>query len=132
MQYQLDTNAVIHFFKGSGRVADRMLAVPPSEVAISALVAYELRAGVEKSPQATLRRQQLLHLLNTVEIIAFDAATAQIATKIQAALEHDGQGIGPIDVLIAATALARGATLVTHNTKEFSRVVGLSVVDWHG
>jgi len=130
--YQLDTNAVIHFFKGSGQVANRMLAVPPSEVAISALVAYELLVGVEKSPQATLRRQQLLDLLNTIEIIAFDSTVAQIAAKIRAVLERDRQGIGPIDVLIAATALARGATLVTHNTKEFSRVAGLNVVDWHG
>lgn len=132
MQYQLDTNAVIHFFKGSGQVAERLLAVAPSAVAISALVAYELKVGVEKSPQATLRRRQLLQLLNSIEIIPFDGLLAQTAAKIRADLERDRQGIGPIDVLIAATAMAHGATLVTHNIKEFLRIPGLNLVDWHG
>jgi tRNA(fMet)-specific endonuclease VapC len=45
-------------------------------------------------------------------------------------LERQGQPIGPFDGLIAGTALAEKATLVTHNTREFSRVQGLQVVDW--
>jgi tRNA(fMet)-specific endonuclease VapC len=45
-------------------------------------------------------------------------------------LEKRGQGIGPIDTLIAAQALRLGATIVTHNLREFSRVPGLKVVDW--
>lgn len=39
--------------------------------------------------------------------------------------------IGPIDILIAGTALSHGATLVTHNTGEFERIEGLSLVDWY-
>ena len=45
-------------------------------------------------------------------------------------LTHAGQLIGPNDLLIAATALAHGAILVTHNTAEFSRVPGLLIEDW--
>jgi tRNA(fMet)-specific endonuclease VapC len=45
-------------------------------------------------------------------------------------LEKAGSGIGPIGTLIAGTALAHSATLVTHNTKEFSRVRGLRLLDW--
>ena len=47
---------------------------------------------------------------------------------IRAALEKEGQPIGPNDMLIAA--LANGLTIVTHNTTEFSRVSGLLVEDW--
>ena len=36
----------------------------------------------------------------------------------------------PLDTFIAATALAHGATLVTHNTREFERVPGLKIEDW--
>ena len=41
-----------------------------------------------------------------------------------------GTPIGPNDLLIAAIALANGLTLITHNTVEFSRVVGLMLDDW--
>jgi tRNA(fMet)-specific endonuclease VapC len=33
-------------------------------------------------------------------------------------------------MLIAAQALRLGATVVTHNTREFSRVPGLKCEDW--
>lgn len=38
--------------------------------------------------------------------------------------------MGPYDSLIAAHAHALGATLVTHNTREFQRVPGLKLTDW--
>jgi tRNA(fMet)-specific endonuclease VapC len=46
-------------------------------------------------------------------------------------LERIGAKIGPLDTLIAGTALAHGATLVTHNTEEFSRISGLRLEDWY-
>ena len=47
-------------------------------------------------------------------------------------MERRGLGIGPMDILIVATALAHNATLVTRNVREFGRIQGLVVVDWHG
>jgi tRNA(fMet)-specific endonuclease VapC len=47
------------------------------------------------------------------------------------ALEARGLPIGPLDVLIAGTALAHGATLVTRNLREFSRVEGLKLENWY-
>jgi tRNA(fMet)-specific endonuclease VapC len=44
--------------------------------------------------------------------------------------ERAGQLIGPYDLMIAAIALTHSLTLVTHNTKEFSRVPGLKLEDW--
>ena len=51
---------------------------------------------------------------------------------MRTALELRGTPIGPYDVLIAGHALRHGATLVTANTREFSRVPGLMVEDWAG
>jgi tRNA(fMet)-specific endonuclease VapC len=53
------------------------------------------------------------------------------AAEVRVALERMGETIGPMDTLIAATALAHGATLVTRNVRESGRVPGLSVVNWH-
>ena len=64
-------------------------------------------------------------------VIAFDAATSRRAAELRYVLERRGQGIGPLDTLIAGTALAHGATLVTRNTKEFGRIAGLKIVNWH-
>ena len=55
---------------------------------------------------------------------------AEEAGNIRAALERAGKPIGPYDVLIAAQARRRGATLVTANEREFARVPGLKTEDW--
>ncbi|MDR1799371.1 MAG: type II toxin-antitoxin system VapC family toxin [Bifidobacteriaceae bacterium] len=60
----------------------------------------------------------------------FDSAAAIHYAAIRAGLEATGQVIGPNDLLIAATVLAAGGVLVTHNTKEFSRVPGLLLENW--
>ena len=60
----------------------------------------------------------------------FDDAAAHSYGVIRAALEAKGHSIGPNDTIIAAIALANGLTVVTHNTREFTRVPGLAVEDW--
>lgn len=50
--------------------------------------------------------------------------------EIRNQLEKAGKRIGAMDLLIAAHALAIGATLITNNTSEFERVPHLAVQDW--
>jgi tRNA(fMet)-specific endonuclease VapC len=50
--------------------------------------------------------------------------------QIRAALKIDGTRIGANDLLIAAHARSLGLTLVTNNTREFSRVQGLHIENW--
>ena len=127
----LDTNALIHFFKGMGRVKERLLATAPAEMAIPAVVLYELEIGIAQSSQASKRRAQLEELVSVVTILSFDAASARRAAQVDTALRRKGTPIGPRDTLIAGTALAHQATLVTHNVREFRRVPGLKLVDWY-
>jgi tRNA(fMet)-specific endonuclease VapC len=129
--YVLDTNSVVFFFKGHGRVAARLLARKPAEVALPAIVLYELEVGVIRSTDPVRRREQLDTLLEATRVIPFGPPEARAAARIRGELERSGEGIGPLDTLIAATALASGGTLVTHNTREFRRVRGLSVEDWY-
>ncbi|MDZ7790553.1 MAG: type II toxin-antitoxin system VapC family toxin [Xanthomonadales bacterium] len=129
--YALDTNTLIYFFKGIGQVAKNLLVQPPSEIQIPTVVAYEIETGIAKSERAEARRSQFDQLLDVVHLVPFDHAAARQAARLRACLERRGTPIGPLDTLIAGTALARGATLVTHNTGEFSRVEGLNLVDWY-
>ena len=127
----VDTNTLIYFFKNEGGVADHLLASPPGELAIPAVVVYELEVGIAKSNAPQRRRAQLLELLEWVEICPFGVAQARCAASVRAALEKRGEPIGPIDILIAGTALAYEATLITRNIREFSRIPGLRVENWY-
>lgn len=130
MKYALDTNTLIHFFKGMGNVQQKMLAKAPSDILLPAVVLFELETGIAKSQALAKRRDQLNELLKVIQIIPFDAKAARIAADVRADLEQQGRMIGPLDNLIAASAKASGAILVTRNVSEFSRVAGLVVENW--
>lgn len=131
MRYLLDTNTVIYFFKGMGRVADNLLKTAPKDICIPTVVLYELEVGLEKSQAPTKRRKQLQTLVDLVTIVSFGREEAQSSARIRASLEKTGTPIGPLDNQIAGTALVNECTLVTHNSKEFKRIKGLRVVDWY-
>ena len=128
--YLLDTNTVIYFFKGMGGVAQKVLSLLPSEIAIPTIVLFELEVGIAKSNSPAARTKQLQGLTSVVKVIPFTRKEATAAARIRANLELRGAGIGPYDTLIAGTALANAAILVTRNTKEFSRIEGLRLEDW--
>lgn len=128
--YALDTNTVIYFFKGMGNVATRLFSLPPHEIALPSVVLYELQVGIAKSSSPEKRSSQLAELLTVVRVLPFTENETAITARIRAALEQAGTPIGQLDMMIAGIALANQATLVTHNTKEFSRIGELRLDDW--
>jgi len=128
--YVLDTNTLIYFFKGKGSVAERLLREAPEDIAIPAVVIFELQTGIAKSSSQKKRTEQLSALMNTVKILPFSTKEAQSSATIRAQLEKRGTPIGPYDVLIAGTAVAHQGTLVSHNLSEFKRIKNLKTEDW--
>ncbi|MBS1249224.1 MAG: tRNA(fMet)-specific endonuclease VapC [Chloroflexi bacterium] len=129
--YVLDTNTLIYYFKGVGDVSTKLLQTPPKEIGIPSVVIYELEVGIAKSTSPQKRSKQLASLLKVVKSMPFGLKEAQSASQIRVGLEKQGRPIGPYDILIAATALANNAILVTHNTEEFGRVKQLEIEDWY-
>lgn len=129
----VDSNTISYYFRGDPQVVPRLQALSPAEVCVPAIVTYELRYGLMRLPAeaARPRLEALEKLLLPLQVLAFDAACAEQAAVIRSALERQGTPIGPHDVLIAATALRHQARLVTRNEREFARVPGLQVVNWH-
>jgi tRNA(fMet)-specific endonuclease VapC len=128
--YVLDTNTLIYFFKGKGSVAERLLREAPEDIAIPAVVIFELQTGIAKSSSQRKRTQQLNVLMSTVKVLPFSIKEAQASAAIRAQLENEGTPIGPYDVLIAGTAVANQGTLVSHNLSEFKRIKNLKTEDW--
>jgi len=128
--FVLDTNTLIYFFKGKGRVAKRMFMEKPGNIGIPAVVLYELETGIAKSTSPLKRTKQLRAVLEATSVLPFNEKEAKASAVIRADLEKKGLSIGPVDILIAGTALANPGTLVTHNLTEFGRVDGLKITDW--
>ena len=128
----LDTNTISYAMRGERSVVERLTALSPEDVAVPAVVVYELRYGLARlAPQsAEPRRTKLSTLLAPMRMLDFDAECAERAATLRAVLEASGTPIGPHDVLVAATAVAHHGILVTNNVREFSRVAGLVVEDW--
>ena len=131
--FALDTNTVSYYFRGDSQVVDRLQSLSPSQVGIPAIVAYELRYGLMRLPAhaAKVRLRALEQFLASVHRLDFNDGAASVAAGIRARLERAGRMIGPHDVLIAATAIAHGATLVSRNVREFRRIEILLVENWH-
>ena len=128
--YALDTNTLSYFLRGEGRVAQRLASTSPQRVAVPAIVAHEIRYGLIRAGREGLATA-FERMLQAATVLGFDAEAAQHAADIRTRLDAAGTPIGPHDVLIAATVRRHGCTLVTHNTREFSRVPGLLLEDWY-
>ena len=132
MTYLLDTNVWVALLrKSSPHVAGRFqIAAPSGDLRVCSVVVAELRHGALRSAKPAANRAAVDALLAPHPSLPFDDAVTDCYATIRHHLETLGQMIGPLDVQIAAIALANGCTLVTHNTVEFSRVVGLPLEDW--
>lgn len=127
----LDTNICVFLMKNKYPAAtQKLLNCDPSEIAISSITLFELEYGAAKSQWPEKNRNNVRLFLAPFTILPFDGNDAMIAGEIRHLLEKAGTPIGPYDIQIAAQGLARGYTIVTHNTEEFSRVPNLQVIDW--
>lgn len=133
MTHLLDADTCIHLLRGQESVVEQAGRHSPVDLAISAITRFELLYGIERCPPAWRRKEsgKIRLLLEHLVILPFTGETSSYAARIRASLEAVGHPIGPMDVLIAATALENNLLLVTHNLAEFQRVPGLSCLTWH-
>jgi tRNA(fMet)-specific endonuclease VapC len=129
--YLVDTNVCIHFLNGtSPSVENNFRALSPSRIAICSIVKAELLFGARNSQQMDANLQRLKLFFAPLKSLPFDDLCADEYGLIRSDLTARGRLIGPNDMLIAAVARAHNAVLITHNTREFSRITGLQLDDW--
>lgn len=131
MKYLLDTNTCIRYMNGrSPKLVAKLRTIPAREIIVCSIVRAELAFGVAKSQtgESSLAKQQ--HFLKPYDSLPFDDHAVSYYGVIRATLEKRGTPIGSNDLFIAAIALSRDLTLVTHNLREFERVDGLKLEDW--
>lgn len=131
MTWLLDTDTCIRYLNPRpSPVQERLRTHPAGQIILCDIVKMELYFGAYKSQRPEHNLAVVERFFSQFVSLPFNDAAAQLCGRIRAELTNQGRPIGPYDVQIAAIALANGATLVTHNTREFTRVPGLVVEDW--
>lgn len=133
MKLMLDTNICIAMIKQKPKdILQKFFAYQVGDICISSITLAELRYGVAKSQYQEKNRAALDEFILPLEAVDFDEPASLNYGMLKAILEKDGAPIGALDMMIAAHALSLNVSLVTNNTKEFNRVIGLKVIDWIG
>ncbi len=131
MPWLLDTNAVsVLVNRRNTSLILRAAACPVEELFLCSVVKAELLYGAWNSMDVGRALAKLDPIFSELKSYPFDDLAATAFGRIQARLSAAGNRIDPNDTMIAAIALANDLTLVTHNTREFSRVPGLKIEDW--
>jgi tRNA(fMet)-specific endonuclease VapC len=128
----VDTDTCIAVIKGHAGAIKKLRGKSIGQVGISAITLSELNFGAAKSSRPEQASAALAEFTLALEVAAFDAELAPVYGSVRASLAKRGRPIGPLDTLIGSHALALDITLVTHNTREFSRIDGLRLEDWIG
>jgi tRNA(fMet)-specific endonuclease VapC len=129
--YLLDSNICIYIInKRPKSIVDKIKEFNPHQIKLSAISIAELEYGVSKSKYRDKNREALIYFASSFDIIDFNDKDAEVYGLIRADLENKGQLIGPYDMQIAAQAITRNLTLVSNNTKEFSRIINLRLENW--
>lgn len=127
----LDTNIVSYILRGTLPRADaRLLSAPANSLYVSAITRGELKFGLSRKPGALRLARLVDDFLIRVPSLDWNSDAADAYGTLRAELERRGSPIGNLDTLIAAHALALGATLVTTNRRHFAPVPGLEIEDW--
>ena len=129
MRYMLDTDIASYLIRGDHpNVTEKFTELYESCV-MSSITAAELQYGAKKRNNRMLT-QKVQALCNLMPIIPWNEDAASAYAKLRVELETAGIPIGNMDMLIAASAVAEGATLVTNNVEHFSKVASLKIENW--
>jgi len=131
VKYLVDTNILIYLCNSKSKLLENKFKThQPDEFAVSAITVGEMIYGVNKSRQRYRNLQAILKIVSPFRILDFDSSDGWQYGEIRAELEKKGMSIGGNDIMIAAQAKRRGLIVITNNTKEYKRIIGLKIEDW--
>jgi tRNA(fMet)-specific endonuclease VapC len=124
--YLIDSDILIYLSRGRTQIQQRMSDVGISNCFLSEISLAELYVGVYKG----IGKESFIAFLEKNFTVLPITPALKTFAQIKAQLEAKGASLDKMDLFIAATALTHGYTLVTHNTRHFSRIPELKLEDW--
>jgi tRNA(fMet)-specific endonuclease VapC len=129
MTYLLDSDVLIYHLKGVESVVETITGLFGEGVAISSITYMETLDGVDPDSVHGYDPNRFSTLVSKIPIIQFSQAEAERCVLIRRALRQQGRSTRSraLDLLIAATALEHGLTLVTNNQRDYVDIPGLRI-----
>ena len=131
--YLIDTNILSELVKKTpnGNLIVKINGVPSASLYTASVCVMELRYGaLRRGNPEDLWLNIQRHIISKVRILDFSYNEAMKAAEVLYELYSIGQPIGIEDIMIGSIALSHGLTVVTANTKHFSRIPNLRVENW--
>ncbi|MEH1949124.1 MAG: type II toxin-antitoxin system VapC family toxin [Nostoc sp.] len=130
MNYLLDTDTCIYWLNGRQPVRDKLLAVGWDEVCICVITAAELYYGAYNSNRVSENLSNAEEFIQNLPVLPLTDPALRKYGELKAELRRIGQTIAEFDLLIASVAVAENYTLVTNNTRHYSRISNLQLENW--
>ncbi|MBW3624689.1 MAG: PIN domain-containing protein [Armatimonadetes bacterium] len=127
----MDTDICVHWLRRNPSVRGRLLTLRPDQVAVSVITVGELYYGAAKSARKSMEISKVEAFLAPIAILSLTDPVLRRFGDLKSDLEKAGERLDNFDLLIAASALTEGRVLVTHNTRHFRRIAGLSLENWY-
>lgn len=127
--YLLDTNTVSYALRGHPKVLARMTEAPMTSLGISVVTEAELLFGLARRPKAVRLQALVEEFLRRVDVLPWGRDCAARYGQLRAAMGERGKTLAPLDLLIAAQALAANTVLVS-NDQAFAHWEGIDWEDW--
>lgn len=128
--YLLDTDTWIEYFHHRGGVDKHIDETPTEQIYASEVSIAELTYGALHSNAVEKHLKEPKEIEKTFTVLPIVKDWVRDYAEIRHALACQGLKVGDLDILIAVTARYHGLTMVTHNTKHFSKIPGINCVDW--
>lgn len=127
MSYLIDTDWIVDYLKGKAPAVQTLESLAQARSAICLITYGEIYEGIYYGKERERHERGFAGLLQVVGVLPLGQPILEGFARIRGALRAQGQLIGGLDLLIAATALRHDLTLLTHNHRHFSRIPDLKL-----
>jgi tRNA(fMet)-specific endonuclease VapC len=125
--YLVDTDWIIQYLIGDPAIVSKLRELRPQGLAVSILSVAELYEGVYYSRNPEASQKGVENFLENLSILNINQEICRIFGRQRGNLRRQGNMIGDLDLLIAATCMHHDSTLLTNNVRHFERLEGLRI-----
>lgn len=129
MAYLLDSDIVIDYLGGDVTTKQMVDSLKPSSFYISVISYMEVLQGILVGPDPIAMRQAFDDFVADAPVLPVSTPVAERCAMVRADLQQRGRSFRPraLDLLVAATALVHGLTLVTRNKADYRDIPNLNL-----